>query len=45
MFKCIHGFAPHYFCNDVNIYVDIKGYDTRNAENMIYIHTLLKGNI
>ena len=23
MFKCIHGFAPHYLCNDVAMYIDI----------------------
>ena len=34
MFKCIHGLAPHYLCNDVTMYVDINGYDTRSAENM-----------
>ena len=34
MFKCIHGLAPHYLCNDVTMYVDINGYDTRRAENM-----------
>ena len=30
MFKCIHGHA-HYLCNDVTIYVDINGYDTRTS--------------
>ena len=34
MFKCIHGLAPHYFCNDVTMYVDINGYDTRSVESM-----------
>ena len=34
IFKCIHGLAPHYLCNDVTMYVDINGYDTRSAENM-----------
>ena len=34
MFKCIYGLAPHYLCNDVTMYVDINGYDTRSAENM-----------
>ena len=34
MFKCIHGLAPHYLCNDVTMYVDINVYDTRTAENM-----------
>ena len=34
MFKCIHGLAPHYLCNDVTMHVDIHGYDTRSAENM-----------
>ena len=34
MFKCIHGFAPHYLCNDVTMSIDINGYDTRSAENM-----------
>ena len=34
MFKCIHGLAPHYSCNDVTMYVDINGYDTRSADNM-----------
>ena len=31
---CIHGLASHYLCNDVTIYIDINGYDTRSAENM-----------
>ena len=30
MSKCIYGLAPHYFCNDVTMYVDIHGYDTRS---------------
>ena len=34
MFECIHGLAPHYPCNDVTMYIDINGYDTRSAENM-----------
>ena len=34
MFKCIHGLAPHYLCNDVTMYIDINGYDTSSAENM-----------
>ena len=34
MLKCIHGLAPHYLCNDVTMYVNINGYDKRNAENM-----------
>ena len=34
MFKCIHGLGPHYLCNDVTMYVDINGYDTRSVENM-----------
>ena len=34
MFTCIHGLAPHYLCNDVTLYIDINGYDTRYAENM-----------
>ena len=34
MFKCIHGLAPHYLCNDVIMCVDINGYDIRSADNM-----------
>ena len=34
MFKCIHGLAPNYLRNDVTMYVDIHGYDTRSGENM-----------
>ena len=34
MFKCIHGLPPHYLCNDVTMYIDINGCDTRSAENM-----------
>ena len=34
MFKYIHGLVPHYLCNDVTMYVDLNGYDTRSAENM-----------
>ena len=44
MFKCIHGLAPHYLSNDVNMHVDIHGYDTRSAENMdLYIPRCTKG--
>ena len=32
MFKCIHGLAPNYLSNDVTMYVDIHGYDTRSGE-------------
>ena len=34
MLKCIHGLAAHCLGNDVTMYVDINGYDTRSAENM-----------
>ena len=34
VFKCIHGLATHYSCNDATMYIDINGYDSRNAENM-----------
>ena len=34
MFKCIHGIAPKYLCNDVTMYVDIHGYDTRSGKTM-----------
>ena len=34
MFKCIHGLAPHYLCNDATMFVDINVYDTRSTENM-----------
>ena len=34
MFKCIHGMAPQYLCNDVTMQFDVHGYDTRSAENM-----------
>ena len=34
MLTCIHCLAPHYLCNDVTMYIDINGYDTRSAENM-----------
>ena len=34
MFKCIYGLALHYLSNDVTMHVDIRGYDTRIAENM-----------
>ena len=45
-FKCIHGLAPHYLCNDVTLYVDIHGYDTRSAKkNGSIFTTLLKGNL
>ena len=36
MFKCIHGLAANYFCNDVAMYVDIHGYDTRGGKIWIY---------
>ena len=43
MFKCTHGLAPHYLCNDVTMYVDINGYDTRSAEKWIYIYHVAQG--
>ena len=43
MFKCIHGLAPHYLIIDVNMHVDIHGYDTRGTENMdLYIRRCTK---
>ena len=36
MFKCIHGLTPNYLRNDVTMYVDINGYDTRSSEIWIY---------
>ena len=43
MFKCIHGLALQYLCNDVTMYVDINGYDTKSAQNIESIfNTLLK---
>ena len=47
MFKCIHGFAPHYLCNDVTMYIDINGFDTRSdiKKHGSIFTTLLKGNL
>ena len=43
MFKCIHGLAPNYLRNDVTMYVDIHGYDTRSGENMdLYMLRVIK---
>ena len=43
MFKCIHGLAPNYLRNDVTLYVDIHGYDTRSGENMdLYVPPVIK---
>ena len=43
MFKCIHGLAPNYLRNDVTMYVDIHGYDTRSGENMdLYVPRVIK---
>ena len=33
MFKCIHGLAPHYLCNDVTMIADIHDYNTRSSGN------------
>ena len=45
MFKCIHGLAPNYLRNDVTMYVDIHGYDTRSGENMdLYVPRVIKDN-
>ena len=42
-FSCIHGLAPNYVCNDVTMYVDIHGYDTRSGENMdLYMPRVIK---
>ena len=43
MFKCIHGLAPSYLCNDVSMCVDIHGYDTRSDENRdLYVPRVIK---
>ena len=43
LFKCIHGLAPNYLRNDVTMYVDIHGYDTRSGENMdLYVPRVIK---
>ena len=45
MFKCIHGLAaaPNYLCNDVTMYLDIHGYDTRSGDNMdLYVPRVFK---
>ena len=43
MFKCIYCLAPNYLCNDVTMYVDIYGYDTRSGENMdLYMPRVIK---
>ena len=45
MFKCIHGLAEaaNYLCNDVTVYLDIHGYDTRSGDNMdLYMPRVFK---
>ena len=33
MFKCTHGLAPHYLCNDATMIADVHDYNTRSSEN------------
>ena len=45
MFRCIHGLAPTYLCNDVTVHFDIHGYDTRSGENMdLCVPRVIKDN-
>ena len=34
MFKAIHGIAPHYLSDRIDMHFDIHGYDTREAGSM-----------
>ena len=43
MFKAIHGIAPHYLSDRIDMDFDIHGYDTREAGSMnVYLPTVHK---
>ena len=43
MFKAIHGIAPHYLSDSIDMHFDIHGYDTREAGSMnVYLPTVHK---
>ena len=44
MFKCIHGIAPMYLCNDVIMHFDIHDYETISSNNMdLFVPRIQKG--
>ena len=43
MFKAIHGIAPHYLSDRIDMHFDIHGYDTREAGSMnVYLPAVHK---
>ena len=43
IFKAIHGIAPSYLSNRIDMHFDIHGYDTREAGSMnVYLPTVHK---
>lgn len=43
MFKCIHGIAPYYLSDRVDMAFDVMGYPTRNTDTMnVYLPTVRK---
>ena len=43
MFKFIHGLAPAYLCNQVDMKFDVNGYDARGTDSMnVYLPKLKK---
>ena len=42
-FKCIHGLAPHYLSDRIDMVFDVNGYNTRSTNNMdIYLPSIKK---
>ena len=43
MFKSIHGIAPNYLSDRIDMHFDIHGYNTREADSMnVYLPTVHK---
>ena len=45
MFKAIHGIAPHYLSDGIDMHFDILGYDTREASSLNVYLTIVHKNI
>ena len=38
MFKCLHGLAPNYLCDEITMQVEVSNYDTRSFnEDDVYV--------
>ena len=45
MYKCVKGLAPDRLCNNIEMYFDRHGFNTKNADSLYVVHLSLTWNV